>query len=87
MFELHDALLYVMSICTLVSLAYLCLVWIPSESASLRWTHVRETDIPLPANHQTSGILQPRSRRLTRQTKRKEAPDDDSSPCMTLLMI
>ncbi|RAP75633.1 hypothetical protein [Paenibacillus montanisoli] len=86
MFELHDALLYVMSICTLVSLAYLCLVWIPSEAVAMRRTHVREADNLIPANNQTSGMHEPRSRRLTRQTKRKEAPDDDSSPCMSLLM-
>ncbi|MFC0329989.1 hypothetical protein ACFOLF_32465 [Paenibacillus sepulcri] len=84
MFELHDALADIMSICILCSFAYLYLFWVPA-AAGMNWTKVGEAAYPLPRLAQPSGIVQARRQRLTRQTKRKEAPDDDSSPCTTLL--
>ncbi|WP_143089170.1 hypothetical protein [Paenibacillus sp. UNC496MF] len=85
MFELHDALLYAISICTLVSLAYLCLFAVPA-SAAKGWTAFRET-AGGPALFKLTDVDAPvQSLRHIRLTKRKEAPDDDSSPCTTLLM-
>ncbi|MBO7746873.1 hypothetical protein I8J29_21890 [Paenibacillus sp. MWE-103] len=85
MFELHDALLYAISICTLVSLAYLCLFALPA-SAAKGWTAFRET-AGGPALPKLPAVDAPvQSLRYVRLTKRKEAPDDDSSPCTTLLM-
>ncbi|SDW14074.1 hypothetical protein [Paenibacillus sp. CF384] len=86
MFEPYDALLYALSICTLVSLAYLCFVWIPTAADDARWTRIREADMPLSLLKKPPGTVLTQRQRLTRHTKRKEAPDDDSSPCMTLLI-
>ncbi|NBD25330.1 hypothetical protein [Paenibacillus glycinis] len=85
MFELHDALLYALSICTLVSLAYLYLLGVPGAAAA-GWTKAAEADFSPAEPQQPPGTVHARRQRLTRLTKRKEAPDDDSSPCASLLM-
>ncbi|MFC5649184.1 hypothetical protein ACFPYJ_08580 [Paenibacillus solisilvae] len=85
MFELHDALAYLMSIGVIFSFAYLYLHILPAagtdygiaaSSASLSLPRLTKPSI---------AIFHIRINRLTRQIKRKESPDDDSSACSSLL--
>ncbi|QHW32845.1 hypothetical protein GZH47_19875 [Paenibacillus rhizovicinus] len=84
MFELHDTFVYVMSICSLVSLACLYLIWAPAAPV-INWRTAREMNAKFTRHRLPIGTAQARRQRLTRLTKRKEAPDDDSSPCASLL--
>lgn len=84
MFELHDALLYAMSVCSLVSLACLYLAWAPAASL-VDWTAVRETRMAPARIRLPRGMTPTRRQRFARLTKRKTVPDDDSSPCAALL--
>ena len=85
MFELHDALSYLMSIGVIFSFAYLYLHLLPTAGTD-NWTAVSAGSLALPRLSKPSAAVHHTDiYRLTRQIKRKEAPDDDSAPCSSLL--
>lgn len=80
--ELHDLIPYIFSISILYSFAYLYSAHVQAVVYK-RWESAR-TETP-PAATAAMPLSRPRPVQhwLTRRVKRKEAPDDDGSACMS----